>query len=392
MRLRPLLCVALVLCACPQEDPPATGDTDGQNLFDGPAPIEDGWELALDQPFDAAAVQELIVGGTEHDENFANRGDVSVVYAETDRIQVEIRRFSNALSQADAQDDFDRLSLWAYATGGNPSAPADMDPADACLDPGGQAAWRDGCQLRIYYDGLVQPSRTGADIRVTLPRTFTGSLVVATEDNAADPDYHDRSTVCIDALAGSAEVDLGAGEAFVTLAEDVTPFPLCSEAEVEACEASAWAQGCDCLLAQGQASALSVRSGPGQPADATVDVPASLWGRYNLINMMEGQDPDDESPGGHCESIVDAGPGVMLSDGTNLDAEPWLNQGLLNQPPAPALVGAGYGISLQTDRCEVVTSTDGPADFVGEGLGETQDTVERGNLRICAGCLQDSAC
>lgn len=392
MRLRPLLSCALLLCACPVEEPPVGGDTDGPSFEDGPAPVEDEWEPLVDQPFDASAVQTLIVGGKETSDNFANRGDITVVYEDTDRIRVDIRRFTQALSQAEADGDFGRLSLWAYATSGNPSPPPDMDPADLCFDPSGDTAWQDGCQIRIYYDGLVQPSRTGADIRITLPQSFTGELSVTTEDNAADPDYHDRSEVCIESLAGSADVELGAGEAFVTLADDVTPFPLCSDAEVEACEAVGWIQGCDCLLTQGQASSLAIRSGDGQAANATVDVPESLWGRYNMVNMMDGQDPDDDSPGAHCKSTVDAGPGVMGDVGLDLENAPWVNTGLLNQPPAPALNGAGYGFSLTTDRCEVVTTTQSPDDFVGQGNGELQDTTERGNLSICAGCLDEGVC
>lgn len=394
---RLLLCVPL-LCACPTEDPAeGEGDTDaGADAFplSGNQPVDDAWTLEIDQPFDAAAVQTLIIGGTEHADNFANRGNITVQYAATDRITVEIRRFTSASNSSGAQADFDRLSLWAYETVGNPSPPSQMDAADECIDSSGQAQWRDGCQIRVYYDGLSQLARSGADFRVTLPQTFTGELQLGTEDNDADPDYQDRGKVCVEGLAGSAEVDLGAGEAFVSLAADLNPFPLCAAAEIEACEDVGWEAACPCLAVQGVGNNLIVRSGDGQAADATVDVPEQLWARYNLRNEGDGMDPNNEAePGGLCEASVSAGSGTLLpADTVDLTQAPWANDGLLNQPPAPAPQGAGYSITLQSDRCEVVLGTEHPEDFVGVGNGELQDANERGNVSICAGCVRTVGC
>lgn len=269
-----------------------------------------------------------------------------------------------------------------------------MEAAETCIDLSGQAQWRDGCQIRVYYDGLVQLARSGADFRVTLPQTFTGELQLGTEDNDADPDYQDRGNVCVEGLAGSAEVDVGAGEAFVSLAADLNPFPLCAAAEIETCEDVGWEAGCPCLAVQGVGNNLIVRSGDGQAADATVDVPEQLWGRYDLRNEGDGQDGDSESvPGSGCVATVNAGSGTLLPgddyDPVNL---PWVNQGNLNQPPPPGLQGAGYGITLQSDRCEVVLGTEHPEDFVGVGNGELQDANERGNLSICAGCVRTVGC
>ncbi len=390
MRRRVSLCLVF-LCACGPEDPTSGGDTDGVSFDDGAQPIEDVWRLEVDQPFDAAAVQSFVVGGVESNGNFANRGDVQVTFAETDRIRVEVRRFTFASSQAEADGDFDRLSLWAFASAGTSNPPDQMDAESACIDPDGAAPWADGCQLRLFYDGQSQAIRSGADLRITLPRAFTGSLEVETEDNDADSDYHDRADVCIEGLLGSADVQLGAGQAFVMLDPAITPFPGCSADEIAACEAASWVAGCPCLNANGAASSLIVRSGGNQAADATVDVPEDLWARYNLRNEMDGQVPGDETPGAACPAQVDAGAGSIQAIDFDTNT-PWLNTGNVNQPPEPALQGAGYSVTLESDRCEVVTFTDSPDDYVGEGQGATQATAERGNLRVCAGCLANATC
>lgn len=398
MLTRRLLLCAPLLCACPTEDPvDGGGDTDtGADAFPlaGNQPVDDAWTVEIDQPFDPAAVQTLIVGGTEHADNFANRGNITVHYADTDRITVEMRRFTSASDVSGAQADFDRLSLWAYETAGNPSPPSQMDAAQGCVDLSGQAQWRDGCQIRVYYDGLIQLARSGADFRVTLPQAFTGEIQLGTEDNDADPDYQDRGNVCVEGLAGSAEVDLGAGEAFVSLAADLNPFPLCSATEIADCEDVGWISSCPCLSTQGAANNLIVRGGDGQAADATVDVPEQLWGRYTLRNDEDGQDAGGETPpGAGCTSTVDAGVGVLQpSQDYDPISAPWLNDGFLNQPPQPGVQGAGYGITLQSDRCQVVLGTEHPEDFVGIGNGELQDANERGNLSICAGCVRTVGC
>lgn len=393
---RLILCAPLLLCACPSEDPTGGGDTDGDAdlfPFEGNQPAQDEWTLEIDQPFDPAVVQNLIIGGTEHADNFANRGNITVQYAATDRITVEMRRFTSASDASDAQADFDRLSLWAFETGGNPAPPDQMNAADQCVDPNGNAQWRDGCQIRVYYDGLVQLSRSGADFRVTLPQSFTGELELGTEDNDADPDYQDRGNVCVEGLAGSAEVDLGAGQAFISLAADLNPFPSCSAEEISACEQAGWVSGCPCLAVAGVGTSMIVRGGDGQAADITVDVPEQLWGRYNLRNEADGMEPGNESdPGALCVAEVSAGSGILVpSESTDLTQSPWINDGLLNQPPNGG-TGAGYGITLQSDRCEVVLGTEHPEDFVGIGNGEDQEANERGNLSICAGCVRTVGC
>ena len=356
--------------------------------------MQDDWTVEIDQPFDAVAVQTLVIGGSQYADNFANRGNITVQYAATDRIRVQMRRFTSASDQSGADADFDRLSLWAYQTLGNPSPPSQMDASLGCIDPDGQAQWRDGCQIRVYYDGQVQLGRSGADFRVTLPETFTGDLVLGTEDNDADPDYQDRGNVCVEGLAGSGEIELGAGQAFVSLAADLNPFPICASEDIQACEEAGWISSCPCLALAGVGNTLVVRGGDGRAADATVDVPEQLWGRYSLRNEMDGQDSDPDAPdGAGCVSSVDAGSGVLLpAESTDLSAAPWLNEGLLNQPPEPGLQGAGYGITLQSDRCEVVLGTEHPEDFGGTGNGDQQEAHERGNLSVCAGCVRAVGC
>ncbi len=217
-------------------------------------------DLEIDQPFDAAAVQTLVIGGSEYADNLRTAG--TSLCSTRRRIDPgPDAAATSASGQSAADADFDRLSLWAYETLGNPSPPSQMDASQGCIDPDGQAQWRDGCQIRVYYDGQVQLGRSGADFRVTLPETFTGDLVLGTEDNDADPDYQDRGNVCVEGLAGSGEIELGAGQAFVSLAADLNPFPICASEDIQACEEAGWISSCPCLALAGVGNSLVVRGG-----------------------------------------------------------------------------------------------------------------------------------
>ena len=74
--------------------------------------------------------------------------------------RIELRRFTFASSQADAQKVYDKLGLWTYDTEvGTPKRPEEMDADADCT----QDTWRDNCAIYVYYEGIFQLERSGAD-------------------------------------------------------------------------------------------------------------------------------------------------------------------------------------------------------------------------------------
>ena len=367
----------------------ADASSTGDMPIEGLRPFRDAWRTVIDQPFStydvsgAVAISSLVIGDQGND-NFNNRGDVIVQYAETDRIVVEMRSFTMVDSQVLADADFAALEIRA-STAPVPPPPYENDPVSDCVDPQGQKPWRDGCQIAVFYDGVTQPSRTGADLRVTLPRDFIYDLVIVTEDNDADTDYLNRGNVCVEGLPGSVDIQLSNGSAWVILEEGMPEMPECPGDLRSACEADAWDPvTCGCL-SQGYAfSQVKVVSNDGQSSDATVDVPSGdFWVGYNMRN-------DGGAP---CEAFVDDDVGtVLLAAGTDLDGAPWSNQGTINYPGEPATLGAGYSVQLVSDTCTSVLSTENPDDFGGQGGGPDQVAAQRGNLRICLGCARSLGC
>ena len=348
----------------------------------GLRPFRDDWRTVIDQPF-SADVRSVIVGDEGRD-NFNNRGDVIVRYADAPRIVVEMRRFTMATSQAEADADFERMSIWG-TDAALPQPPYDLAPAFSCVDPMGQTPWRDGCQVAVFYDDTMQPSWTGADLRVTLPRSYIYDLLIATEDNDFDSDYQNRGNVCVEGLPGSVDVSLSNGSAWVILDENMPEMPECPADLRAECESSNWDPStCGCF-SQGYAfSQVLVRSNDGQSPDATVDVPAGdFWVAYNMRN-------DGGTP---CAAAVDDDVGtVTLAAGVDLDAAPWANMGSIDYPGEPATEGAGFSIQLVADACAAILSTESPEDFGGQGSGPEQAVAQRGNFRICAGCARSLGC
>ncbi len=373
----------------------ASGGSTGD--FGERRPVRGSWSTVIDQPFatyaadGTPAITSLQIG-EEGGNNFRNRGDVIVQYIDTDRITVEMRPFTWGSSQAQVQEDFDQLLIWA-STASLPQPPYDLDPADDCVDPAGQTPWRDGCQVAVFYDDLTQLERSGADLRVTLPSDFIFDLVVVTEDNNADSDYQNRGNVCIENLPGSADVTLDNGQAWVILDPSTPEMPECPEALRTECEASGWEPAtCGCLAQGFSFSQVRVTSNDGQASEATVDIPEDFWVGYNMRNDGP-QTVGDDAPGAACEASVDDSTGtVQLAQNVDLDAAPWINQGSINYPGAPATEGAGFAIQLVSDRCAAILGTEDPADFVGSGQGPSQESKESGNLTICSGCARPQGC
>jgi hypothetical protein len=380
----PLLCAAG--CGSCEPPPPA-----------GLQPFRDEWRLEADQPFpygdaENPGITHLQIGGTPFDHNFANRGDVIVRFdGPPDRILVEVRRFTMADSVEDAADQFDGFTLWAYATSQDaPRKPSDMPEEDDCLG----ATWLDQCALRMYYDGQEQPSRLGADLRVTLPPSYRHELKVVTSDTDEDDDYIPRGDVCVDGLAGSLDATLHSGIAFVALADDLTPAPICSAEEIAACEgwidaatqtAAPWHSQCGCTEF---GRAIIETDGTGA-ADIVVDVPPSVWASLTA----ENQGPGQQVGGDHCTASITV-PDVDLEP----TGFPWRARGESNDPGDPsATEGAGFAVRAISKVCAGVARTEDPADFVGQDNGEMQHSTQRGNVRVCSsavdpGCMPMDAC
>jgi hypothetical protein len=133
-----------------------------------------------------------------------------------------------------------------------------------------------------------------------------------------------------------------------------------------------------------------------------VDLPAALWSAVYLTNAGAGQITQpgtnvcDAAAGACCEATVDPSVGVFEIDEVTVGQEstrrPWLNKGDVNLPSPAATRGGGYGVRLESAECQAITGTDDPEAFVGRGNGIEQETVERGNLLVCSGCVRTQSC
>lgn len=332
-------------------------------------PMEDAWQLEIDAPL-ADDVARITIGGREVDDNFANRGDVEVRFdGAAGRIRVEVQRYAFAADAAQAQDTYDRLWAWAYAGQTlRPPAP-DMDESD-CSEQ-----WHDDCELRVYYDGQVQPGLSGAHLRVTLPSSFRAALVVATEDNVVDSDYPMRGDVRIVDLPGSADVFVERGNVEVSLADEALVAPACGADANLACaqwledEVDApWSLACGCYDYGG------VRV-DGVSTNVVVDVPASLWAHFRLENEYLDQIGLECALDLGCEQF-DACEVTFLDEDVHgkRTAE-------ANDPGDSAIEGGGFAVDVNSESCASVGYVDGPADY------ERPASETRGELRVCSGCL-----
>lgn len=403
-RLAPLLALALTVSLTPGCGPKTGSDGSGDGSSGhvdtnthgsadetgpgntGRGPFRDEWRVEVDMDFIHTApdgliqIFDLTIGGRETMDNFANRGDLIVDFdGPADRILVELRRFTFAANQAQAEADFDDLFLWAYSVP-QVGRPQDLDPADDCVASG----WHSGCQVRVYYDGQNQLRRSGADIRVTLPSDYRQHITLITEDNDEEPDYLDRGNVCVSNLFANADIDTENANVWVSLSPDANPAPLCSAAQIETCETwtdgtgapAPWAPECDCLATGAGFGALSIDSRSNTAANITVDMPADLWATITA-----------ESDGDHCEAQITV-PGAVPSETGN--DFPWQASATTNYPGQPAILGAGFIIQTTSDACGPVAFTEHPDDYVGSGNGSMQMSTERGNLEVCSDCIVQS--
>jgi hypothetical protein len=351
------------------------------------APFRDEWRIEADVAFPHrdGGIASLQVGGQLFDGNFGNRGDVIVEFdGEPDRIVVEMRRFTTAASEAAAREDFEALHLWTFSGSvDSPRPPFDMAPEQSCT----AGVWKDGCGIRVWYDGLSQLARAGADLRVTLPADYFGALNVVTEDNDDGTGYANRGNVCIDGASAGVDVRLQSGEAFVIVGEDAVPTPSCPPEDIAQCEAwaaGAWALECPCLAQGHEFGAVRVRTSPAGAADVTVDLPEGLWAAINLANDGPAQDARD--PNTHCEAqalFADLQPSAT-------DDFPWTVSGSIHVPSDAATIGAGFFVDAVSEQCGPLLATESPEQY--DCVDEEQDSEVRGNLSACTGCLRARSC
>lgn len=360
------------------------------------APYRDDWRVAADQAFvhttaDGPQIFDITIGGREENDNFANRGDIIVNFdGPTDRILIELRRFTFTTNEDEAGADFEDLSLWASDS--SPSTPTPPEMEEDCVNGG----WKNACEVRVLYDGLSQLERSGADIRVTLPADYRYKLNVITQDNVEEEDYLNRGNVCISNLFASAAVEVESGKVWTTLARDLTEAPKCSQEQIDACESwtveddmgnvtpAPWAPECDCIaVGGGEFGRLEINSREETAADITVDMPGGVWASVKAENTGDSQ----EASGEHCEAKIELA--NFMPNETGNDS-PWEAFGNVNYPGEPAIAGAGFSVVASSKSCEPVAFTENPDDFVGVGKGEDQASEERGNVRICTDCIAQS--
>lgn len=370
-----------------------TGDGgDGGIPPTGTGPYRDAWVTEIDAEFPYVVddfqigITSITVGGDPFSDNFANRGDVIVRFDnDSNRITVEMRRFTWADSEDAARAEYAKMQLWAYSTNvTSPKAPAEMDPARDCTN----GAWQDGCGIRVYYEGQIQPAYAGADFRVSLPAEYRHTVNVVTGDVDADADYRNPGDACIEGLNGTADVELRNGLAYVTFADDITPGPTCRAEEIEACETwtsngqpAPWSPECPC---QAFGRAKIETSGAGA-STMVIDSPPNLWTAMTLENHGDAQSADGE----HCTALIDWSTGDVDIEAD--PALPWRVRGEANHPSG-GIEFAGYAIQAFSDQCAPVQHTDNPADYVGPGNGADQDVELRGDITVCNDCIRGSSC
>ena len=364
------------------------GDSPGIGEFE---PYRTGWMTVVDAaPFPYldgegnVQIGSVLVGGSEYNDNFANRGDVIVKFTGPDnQITVEMRKFTFAETEEDAQTDFDKLFPWIYSNSPtSPKQPAEMDPAADCILSG----WQNGCGVRVWYDGQIQPGRLGADIRVTLPASYRQELIITTEDNTLEDTYQDRGNVCVENANASVDVGLVRGVAYVIASPDLTPGPSCSAAEIQNCEEyedpdtmqpAAWDPNCACQ-AFGSFVVETYQAGA---SNISVDLPATVWASLNLDNKA----PADEAAA--CTANIDI-PGVVIDEGS-ADKD-YQSRGEINHPSDAAIAGGGFNVRLSSESCGPRQFTEDPSDYGGPDGEEDQESEERGNLLACSGCLRQT--
>jgi hypothetical protein len=376
-RLLPLAlpCLAL-LTACPGGGPPTPGA--GQ-------PFVDDWELVAEGPADALGF--LSIGDRVTMDNFANRGDVEVIFdPAATTVKIEMQRFTIASSQEAAEGQFERMQYWGY----NSSNAAQMDPTNpddmALICFTGE---NDACYVRAYYDGQIQPQRDGANFRVTIPAGWDGDLEITTEDNIFEgtETYPDRSDVSVMGLSGTLLVDLDSGNVEVKLDPAIDHYAGCGNND--ACEmgdpdamVDPFDPACGCT----DPTFVTIENGTGQASNVTVDVPlvSAVTGDPRWYNIkLENEGSFSGSDDFVCTATIDCtafGAGCIVDPNFPEAYKEWAE---VNYPGGTAVPGTGIQINGTSKDCANITYLEDPLDYELEMFPEEQ----RGNLTVCSGCL-----
>ncbi len=375
------------------------------------APFRDSWSVVHEGAFDMIdadgnpLITRLTIGrelGAA--DNFYNRGDVIVEFnGEPNKIKVEFRRFAYTDTEESAKDAYKKVLFYAYALSGSPKQPSQMDAEDQCGgedEDGNPLPWQEDCSILVYYDGITQPQRVGADVRVTLPPDYKELVAIETSDNTADDTYPNRGDVCVSGLNGKLDVALQNGQAFVSTNPSIVPSPTCPPDGIADCEmfddvtnnadpnvpepgSDAWSSKCLCVNQMYDFGGISVKSSEPFAANLTADIPADLWSAFRVENAGK-----NEKGGKNCPSAVE---GLGDVEYTQNDAnEPWNLQGSANIPSKSATVGAGFRVELVSAGCEPVSSVESPEAWDPDNPDPKAEL--RGNAKVCAGCLQGKTC
>lgn len=334
------------------------------------APFVDEWQVEATLP--AATFLNLYVGDRLTSDNFANRGNIEIIYeAGATEITIEMQRFTVAKTEADAQEAFDKMHYWGYNLA-TPEKPSDAIIPDACDQPD-----HDTCYIRAYYDGLFQPVRDGANFRITIPAGWEGDLALTTEDNLEEgiETYPDRSDIRVDGLNGNIAVDLDSGNVEVKLDPNIKHYAGCSANDD--CEAMGYIVGCGCS----EPTNVSIANKTGHASNITVDVAnADNWYTMVLENrgMFSSSDEFVCNATVDCDSFPEC---VIDPDYAMVEAREDVE---VNYPGMPAVEGAGIRISLVSEACANIKYVEGPGDYDADVMPEEK----RGELRVCAGCLE----
>lgn len=366
--------------------PPVTGGLDDAR------PQETEWQTVVNSlPFPLAGdapVTRITIGRLDYNDNFANRGDVEVLFDQDTEVIIVEMRYYDYSDDITAQGDetigvpgtFERLSLWAYV-GSTPGKPSEQKPEDDCT----VGTWKDGCSIYVYYDGQAQPVRAGADIRVHLPKAYRGDLNIETQDNYNEPKFPRLGNVTVDGLCSSGNISMAQGEAKIKLCRELTPAPTCTAEQIMGCETfvddegmdAAWSNLCPCPAENfGQLKIESVKPWAG---NITVDIPKTLWLNANL-NNEETDKPHNCKP--QLESCTDD----VCEPSTNDDSG-YNVSGQFNYPSPAAASGAGFNLTVKSAGCNPVTFFPDDNKWNADETISAPTTEEHGHIKVCTDCL-----
>ncbi len=313
----------------------------------GLQPFRDQWRVELDAPVTLSgtgALRDLLIGGVEHEDNFSNRGDVIVRFHDDERVVVELRRFTQASSAEQAAAEFDQLALWAFFGGDRaPMRPEQMQFPRPCVGETGR--FLNGCGLRVYHQGIAQPLRSGADVRVTLPASYAGNVQVITQDTIADAHYLNRGNVCIEPTVANVSVEVERGVAFASVG--------------------------------GPGAVLDLH---GDAADLWIDTPAELRSQVGAGY----EDDADTNERCYADLLLD---GFVATGGAFGSTRSFIS-GSAGPDPEPLEYDAR--VTAVADACDIVAFTEDPAAYQTDPNAQTAEV--RGVLHMCNDCLRDVGC